>query len=130
LRSNSQCPADVRLGMARCFSKLGNTEIARLEFERALQLDSKCVGATVGLAKMKLNGESPGDIQLGVDMLFKAYTIDSTDSVVLNNLSFQFFLKQNYANSEFFAGKALQNTENDTKRAEFYYHMGRVFMYR
>ena len=37
----------VRLGMGHCFLKLGNTDKARLAFERALQLDQNCVGALV-----------------------------------------------------------------------------------
>lgn len=127
LRSNPMCPADVRLGMAHCFLKLGNTEKARLAFERALQLDSKCVGALVGLAIMKLNGENPGDIKLGVNMLSKAYTIDTTNPMVLNHLSNHFFFKKDYTKSELLARHALQNTENEAMRAESCYQMARAF---
>eukprot|EP00102_Acyrthosiphon_pisum_P021387 XP_016658597.1 PREDICTED: RNA polymerase-associated protein CTR9 homolog [Acyrthosiphon pisum] len=127
LRSNPQCPADVRLGMAHCFLKLGNIEKARLAFERALQLDSKCVGALVGLAIMKLNGENPGDIKLGVNMLSKAYTIDTTNPMVLNHLSNHFFFKKDYTKSELLARHALQNTENEAMRAESCYQMARAF---
>eukprot|EP00102_Acyrthosiphon_pisum_P018617 XP_016655827.1 PREDICTED: RNA polymerase-associated protein CTR9 homolog isoform X2 [Acyrthosiphon pisum] len=127
LRSSSECPADVRVGMAYCFLKLGNIEKAQLAFERALQLDPKCVDALVGLAVMKLNGESPADIKLGVNMLSKAYTIDTTNPMVLNHLSNHFFYKKDYAKSELLARRALQNTENDAMRAESCYHMARVF---
>jgi len=127
LRSNPKCPADVRLGMAHCFLKLGNVEKARLAFERALQLDSKCVGALVGLAIMKLNGENPGDIKLGVNMLSKAYTIDTTNPMVLNHLSNHFFFKKDYTKSELLARHALQNTENEAMRAESCYQMARAF---
>lgn len=127
LRSNPMCPADVRLGMAHCFLKLGNVEKARLAFERALQLDSKCVGALVGLAIMKLNGENPGDIKLGVNMLSKAYTIDTTNPMVLNHLSNHFFFKKDYTKSELLARHALQNTENEAMRAESCYQMARAF---
>jgi len=127
LRSNPKCPADVRLGMAHCFLKLGNTEKARLAFERALQLDSKCVGALVGLAIMKLNSENPGDIKLGVNMLSKAYTIDTTNPMVLNHLSNHFFFKKDYTKSELLARHALQNTENEAMRAESCYQMARAF---
>lgn len=127
LRSNPQCPADVRLGMAHCFLKLGNIEKARLAFERALQLDSKCVGALVGLAIMKLNGENSGDIKLGVNMLSKAYTIDTTNPMVLNHLSNHFFFKKDYTKSELLARHALQNTENEAMRAESCYQMARAF---
>ncbi|XP_001951487.2 RNA polymerase-associated protein CTR9 homolog isoform X1 [Acyrthosiphon pisum] len=127
LRSNPQCPADVRLGMAHCFLKLGNAEKARLAFERAIQLDSKCVGALVGLAILKLNGENPGDIKLGVNMLSKAYTIDTTNPMVLNHLSNHFFFKKDYTKYELLARHALQNTENEAMRAESCYQMARAF---
>lgn len=127
LRSNPKCPADVRLGMAHCFLKLGNVEKAKLAFERALQLDPKCVGALVGLAIMKLNGENPGDIKLGVNMLSKAYTIDTTNPMVLNHLSNHFFFKKDYTKSELLARHALQNTENEAMRAESCYQMARAF---
>lgn len=55
LRSQPNCPASVRLGMGHCFFKLGNMEKARLAFQRALDLDSECVGALVGLAVLDLN---------------------------------------------------------------------------
>lgn len=127
LRSNPNCPADIRLGMAHCFLKLGNVEKARLAFERALQLDPKCVGALVGLAIMKLNGENLGDIKLGVNMLSKAYTIDTTNPMVLNHLSNHFFFKKDYTKSELLARHALQNTENEAMRAESCYQMARAF---
>ena len=46
---------NVRFGMGLCFMKLENFDKAKMAFERALQLDPKCVGALVGLAIMKLN---------------------------------------------------------------------------
>ena len=35
--------------MGHCFLKLGNTEKARMAFQRALDLDQNCVGALVSL---------------------------------------------------------------------------------
>ncbi|XP_029341274.1 RNA polymerase-associated protein CTR9 homolog [Acyrthosiphon pisum] len=127
LCSNPQCPVDVRVGMAHCFLKLGNTEKAQLAFERAMQLDSKCVSALVGLAIMKLNGENPGDIKLGVNLLSKAYNIDSFNPMVLNHLSNHFFFKKDYKKCEFFARTALENTENEVMRAESCYQIARNF---
>lgn len=94
LRTNPNCPAAVRLGMGHCFMKLGNQEKARLAFERALQLDNQCVGALVGLAILKLNLQQPDSIRTGVQMLSKAYTIDSTNPMVLNHLANHFFFKK------------------------------------
>lgn len=94
LRTNPNCPAAVRLGMGHCFMKLNNQDKARLAFERALQLDSQCVGALVGLAILKLNLQQPESIRNGVQMLSKAYTIDSTNPMVLNHLANHFFFKK------------------------------------
>jgi hypothetical protein len=65
-----------------------------LAFERALQLDAQCVGALVGLAILELNQQQPESIRMGVQMLSKAYTIDSTNPMVLNHLANHFFFKK------------------------------------
>lgn len=80
--------------MGHCFIKLNNQDKARLAFERALQLDPKCVGALVGLAILKLNLQQPESIRVGVQMLSKAYTIDSSNPMVLNHLANHFFFKK------------------------------------
>ncbi len=84
----------VRLGMGICFMRLGNTDKARLAFERALQLNSRCVGALVGLAIVELNSKGHDSIKKGVELLSKAYTIDSTNPMVLNHLANHFFFKK------------------------------------
>lgn len=117
LRTNPNCPANVRLGMGHCFLKLGNENKARDAFSRALELDSQCVGALVGLAILDLNTQvslrfiepspfrqsSPlrlqkrDNIQEGVKKLSKAYTTDSTNPMVLNHLANHFFFKKDYS---------------------------------
>ena len=66
---------------------------ARLAFERALELDGMCVGALVGLAIIELNNKTAESTKLGVEMLSKAYSIDSTNPIVLNHLANHFFYK-------------------------------------
>jgi len=46
------------------FYKLGNESKARMAFERALELDPKCVGALVGLAILDLNSQKPEAIKV------------------------------------------------------------------
>ena len=53
--------------------KLGNEAKAREAFERALELNSQCVGALVGLAIMDLNEQTRESIQEGVKKLSRAY---------------------------------------------------------
>ncbi|VEN35073.1 unnamed protein product [Callosobruchus maculatus] len=127
LRTNPNCPAAVRLGMGHCFIKLNNLEKARLAFERALQLDPKCVGALVGLAILKLNLQQPESIRDGVQMLSKAYTIDSSDPMVLNHLANHFFFKKDYSKVQHLALHAFHNTENEAMRAESCYQLARAF---
>jgi len=57
LRSIPNCPADIRLGLAHCYWKLGHQKKAQSAFERTLELDPKCIGALIGLAILNLNGQ-------------------------------------------------------------------------
>jgi len=68
--------------------------VCRAAFERALQLDGQCVGALVGLAILELNSKTPEAIKNGVQLLSKAYTIDSKNPMVLNHLANHFFYKK------------------------------------
>jgi len=65
-----------------------------MAFERALQLDHQCVGALTGLAILELNAKTQESIKNGVQLLSKAYTIDSTNPMVLNHLANHFFYKK------------------------------------
>lgn len=66
------------MGMGHCFLKLGNADKARLAFERALDLDPKCVGALVGMAILELNLQESDSIRNGVQLLSRAYAVDSS----------------------------------------------------
>lgn len=88
----------VRLGMGHCFLKLGNVDKARAAFVRAIDLDPKCVGALVGLAILDLNLQETDSIRNGVKRLSTAYTIDSTNPMVLNHLANHFFFKKVQSN--------------------------------
>lgn len=71
-------------------------EKAKAAFERALQLEPDCVGALVGLAILNLNEKKQDTIKQGVQLLSKAYNIDSTNPMVLNHLADHFFYKKEY----------------------------------
>ena len=97
LRTNPRCfSASIRLGLGLCFWKLGNENKARDAFNRALELDSNLVGALVGQAILDLNAQKRETIQEGVKKLSRAYTIDSTNPMVLNHLANHFFFKKDY----------------------------------
>ena len=68
--------------------------VVRMAFERALQLDSQCVGALVGLAVLELNTKTQESIKSGVQLLSRAYAIDPANPMVLNHLANHFFYKK------------------------------------
>ena len=128
--------------MGHCFLKIGNTEKAKLAFERALQLDPNCVGALIGifihslnlgmicilgLAVLQLNEQTPDSIRSGVQKLSKAYTIDSGNPMVLNHLANHFFFKKDYHKVQHLALHAFHNTENEAMRSESCYQLARHF---
>jgi len=127
LRTNPNCPASVRLGLGLCFLKLGNESKARDAFERAQELDGNCIGALVGQAILDLNTQKKKAIQDGVKKLSKAYSIDSTNPMVLNHLANHFFFKKDYVKVQHLALHAFQRTENEAMRAESCYQLARAF---
>uniref|UniRef100_A0A8D0DPK0 RNA polymerase-associated protein CTR9 homolog n=1 Tax=Salvator merianae TaxID=96440 RepID=A0A8D0DPK0_SALMN len=127
LRTNPGCPAEVRLGMGHCFVKLNKLEKARLAFSRALDLNSKCVGALVGLAVLELNNKEADSIKNGVQLLSRAYTIDPSNPMVLNHLANHFFFKKDYGKVQHLALHAFHNTEVEAMQAESCYQLARSF---
>lgn len=127
LRTNPGCPAEVRLGMGHCFVKLNKLEKARLAFGRALELNSKCVGALVGLAVLELNSKEVDSIKNGVQLLSRAYTIDPSNPMVLNHLANHFFFKKDYSKVQHLALHAFHNTEVEAMQAESCYQLARSF---
>uniref|UniRef100_A0A0K2UHC9 Uncharacterized protein n=1 Tax=Lepeophtheirus salmonis TaxID=72036 RepID=A0A0K2UHC9_LEPSM len=127
LRTNPNCPASVRLGMGHCFLKLGNEQKANDAFERAQELDPKCVGALVGQAILQLNAQKRETIQEGVRKLSKSYSIDPSNPMVLNHLANHFFFKKDYSKVQHLALHAFHNTENEAMRAESCYQLARAF---
>ena len=81
-------------GVAHLVMGLLNCIHCRAAFERALHLDGRCVGALVGLAVLELNNKAPESIKNGVRLLSQAYTIDSSNPMVLNHLANHFFYKK------------------------------------
>jgi RNA polymerase-associated protein CTR9 len=66
--------------MGHGFLKLGNADKTRLAFERALDLDAKCLGALVGMAILELNMKESDSIRNGVQLLSRAYAVDYSKS--------------------------------------------------
>ena len=61
IRKHPGCPAEVRLGLAACYARLGQLAQAKKAYERVLQLNPVCAEALYGLAVLKFSssqGES------------------------------------------------------------------------
>jgi len=127
LRTNPDCPAEVRLGIGHCCFRLNRLEKARLAFERALELDPRCTGALVGLAILELNSKKADSIKNGVQLLSKAYSIDNQNPMVLNHLANHFFFKKDYTKVQHLALHAFHGTEVEAMQAESCYQLARSF---
>lgn len=61
IRLHPGCPAEVRLGLAACYFRLGQLERAKKAYERVVQLSPTCAEALYGLAVLRFSssqGES------------------------------------------------------------------------
>jgi len=127
LRTNPSCPADVRLGMAQCFYKLGKLDRARQAFERTLQLQPDNVSALIGVALLDLNNGDVDSIRNGIVLLSRGYQIDASNPMVLNHLANHFFFKKDYVRVQHLALHAFHNTEHEAVQAESCYQLARSF---
>ncbi|CAF4099152.1 unnamed protein product [Rotaria magnacalcarata] len=96
-RALKQAPdnsSGIHVGLANAFAKLNKLEKAELSFNRAIDIDPKCVGALVGLAILELNMKTPLSIRNGVVKLSRAYQYDPQNPMVLNHLANHFFFKK------------------------------------
>lgn len=125
----SHCPAEIRLGLGHCYYKLGKIAKAKEAFERTLVLDPKSVEALVALAVIELSGDNltNASIRKGVQMLSKAYSLDSLHPMVLNHLANHFFFKKDYNKVHHLALHAFHNTSHEGMKAESCYQLARQF---
>ncbi|CAF1180570.1 unnamed protein product [Rotaria sordida] len=129
-RALKQAPENssgIHVGLANAFAKLNKLEKAELSFNRAIDIDPKCVGALVGLAILELNMKTPASIRNGVVKLSRAYQYDPQNPMVLNHLANHFFFKKDYTRVRQLAMHALNYTENEAMRAESCYHLARAY---
>lgn len=63
LRACPTAPPEVRLGIAACSLKLGNTGTAELAYQRVLDLAPDCTPALLGLAVLKLHVSSDEQVR-------------------------------------------------------------------
>ena len=108
LYTNPRCPASVRVGMAMCFYRLGDLDLAAKALTRALQPDPGNVEANVGVGVL-LCAESKRILargagaqaanelaSRGIAMLKEAFLLDQGNAQVNINLAKVFFDKGDY----------------------------------
>ncbi|XP_030388329.1 RNA polymerase-associated protein CTR9 homolog [Scaptodrosophila lebanonensis] len=112
LRFQPRGPGDVRVGMAHCFLRLHDVQRARRCFELALEYNSRCANALLGLALLKLNEGTVESNREGISMLSVAYELNTRNPQVLVHLAHHFFYTRNFEKLRILAGNAFQNSDN------------------
>ncbi|KAL1512117.1 hypothetical protein AB1Y20_005386 [Prymnesium parvum] len=121
---NPSPPPCVRLGLAYCFAKLGQTQLARKALLRTLQLQEDCVEAMCGLAVLHLNEDR---VDEAMELLKRAYELEPDNPSVLSQLASHYFFTQQYDKAHKLANRAFLNSGSPTVRSEACYTIGRCF---
>lgn len=90
LKSNPNCPAYVRLGIALCAIQLGDLRLAKLSLQRVLALDPSNSEALVALAVLSCsNGNEPLDTTIAY--LENAYLVSPNNAMALSMIADHLF---------------------------------------
>lgn len=76
LAYSSPCSNDIRLGIAACYMKLGELDLARLTYERVLAVDGTCARGYMGLAAVGLIGSTDSGLGRCLEFLQQAHKLD------------------------------------------------------
>ncbi|XP_017958565.1 RNA polymerase-associated protein CTR9 homolog [Drosophila navojoa] len=120
-------PADVRLGIAHCFLKMGALDRAGRAFELAAESNSLCINALIGAAQLKLNERKRESNIAAMELLRSALKLNDRHPVVLTWLSFHLYYTRNYENLRTAAGNAFVITDDPDLKAQNCYNIARSF---
>lgn len=114
------CPAEVRLGLAACFFRLGDNARARLAYERVLAMEPTCADALLGLANLALRSDAAPAQGLadGLKLQVHAYELDPTNLRVLLSLGQYCLLQADWPKAGRLGAAALALADSDAMRAE------------
>ncbi|TKR78211.1 hypothetical protein L596_019056 [Steinernema carpocapsae] len=127
IKLKPNCPADVRVGVGYCLYRLGKHEKARMAFERAHDINKKCVPALIGIAVIDQNALVREAFHSSIKNMSIAYHEDSDNPMVLNHLANHFFLKGELQKVDHLALTAFHSAPNDVIRAESCYQLARCY---
>ncbi|XP_017053773.1 RNA polymerase-associated protein CTR9 homolog [Drosophila ficusphila] len=120
-------PADVRVGIAHCFLKLGELDSARRFFEMALAQNGKCVNALLGLAMLKLNQREKQSTQEGMNLICAAFELNNHNPVVLSILAAHFYFVRNHKMVLTLAANGFKHTDIPELQAQNCFQIARSF---
>ncbi|KAH8252584.1 hypothetical protein KR032_000657, partial [Drosophila birchii] len=120
-------PADVRVGIAHCFLKLGNLDSARRCFEMALEHNGRCQNALLGMAILKLNQREKASIREGINLLCAAHELNNRHPMVLNILSSHYYYVRDYNNTPTLAGNSYMLTDIPLLQSQNCFQIARCF---
>jgi len=121
---NPSPPPTVRLGLAYCYARLGQPQLAQKALLRTLELHDGCVEAMGGLAALYLNEDRVSE---ALGLLKRAYQLEPDNPAVLNHLATHHFYKQQYDKAHKLANRAFLNSASAAVRSESCYHIARCF---
>jgi len=129
LKFHPNAPPEVRLGLAACYLKLGDSVKAELAYKRVVDLDpgGNCTQALLGLAVIKLNaGARAETLKEGSQLLVQAFHQDPDNPYVLVLLA-HFSLQQGFQDQAArLAEAAFDRAETADLRAEAKTVLGRA----
>ncbi|KAH8290901.1 hypothetical protein KR054_006903, partial [Drosophila jambulina] len=120
-------PADVRVGIAHCFLKLGNLDSARRSFELALEHNGRCQNALLGIAILKLNQREKAPIREGINLLCAAHELNNRHPMVLNILASHYYYVRDYNNAPTLAGNSYMLTDIPLLQSQNCFQIARCF---
>ncbi|OMJ20701.1 RNA polymerase-associated protein CTR9-like protein [Smittium culicis] len=147
LKISPNSTPDPRLGMALCFSKLGNTHLAKLCLQRSIQMNSENISAKILLSTILFNeakdiltnnpssiiqdtsiNENLTDIiNHSMSLLKDSYKCDPLNPSLLLLLAERFFLQKKYNLSESFSKKAFLLTDSPVIQSVAQYYIARIY---
>eukprot|EP01134_Creolimax_fragrantissima_P001688 CFRG1688T1 len=126
LKNYPGCPANVRLGIGQCYFSIGRYAMAKLAFQRTLDLDNSNIGALTGLAVLNLNGSEADDLLKGMRLIKHGYDLDPQNAIVLNVLANHYFHRGELDKCFYLSNQAMHNTNMDDIKADSCYNIARV----
>ncbi|XP_020247872.1 protein CTR9 homolog, partial [Asparagus officinalis] len=127
LQVHPNCPGAVRLGIALCRYRLGQSEKARQAFHRVLQLDPESVEALVALGIMDLQTNEAYGIRNGMEKMQRAFEIYPYCSMALNHLANHFFFTGQHFLVEQLTETALATSNHGLTKSHSYYNLARSY---